>query len=1115
MSRINLSKCEPRILCSADKLPKMVLPCLQRVALWVAEYGNVSSHDLLTISTRKGVKAIFAKMVHIWQSENMMPDMNSDYLSHAVKCVIGASSITSGEWKKLTNGAIDFLSTYRSELTQGFSLFLAELHSEKIVTLPYAYNWPRAFIMQFSANDGVERTYPLPCLFADIKLLSNDGRPEYKNYTTNQKWELVTVATKMLTALGWAEPEDANYEDLEAIFEFGKNNDLKKIRVTLLVGYLVDSYDKRVPITIDGWALRQKELSAKISRSTKLESIRERAISISDEGGDRGGISDDPLLISLAWEPGHCAPDKVQNIFGDALNANVTEWAKLEAAFISFAKYETTRFPSGIGYFNIYLMIYLPAWYEKNNSFRFDYPSNPNLLISSVFISDIGVLNEECRPLTFVQWLEVVGKDRKWSTYRWYALLKQLEVFFLFIVRNGSQLPNCDRFKQPLSQADFPRISRSSGTNKRPIPRRIFVFYMRYIEALMQYFEHILQLSLDGEISADDLQVLFERDTIDTNAVASLVGLVPVVQYQKKWHRLQYVPTVAVLNQWPLKVGGRRFIPELHSIYQIYVSLHTGLRQQHIQWLDVRTFDKENNPLLVDGPVVKLWVNTDKQKSSGWAPIVSSLVIETLRKQAAWRDLIDLPSFKVPIYYEGNPHSRWGLILPLFSASASDGAPHSDYRYVADWRKILACVNAFLLDNGEQLNLGQFRIVGCSKELMDYDYFERSVELSLRYAKPGGWSPLKFKTFITPHGARVSVVSNMVTYLPADVVGRYITGQTSATVNYYTVVDSDAAVYDMVFQREYLKDLNNVHKSSKIERGGEIYSSPFIKADSVNSALAKGMRENVDEAIVSFGCISMSISDISETGIDVLKRTRYAGAVENKTEICPYGNNCPPDILKLTNGYRKCAFCPYAVRSVDHLPAICAKGRQMMEKLVSVEQTLDSSDIEARYTSDEIDRMEDERSELAAEVTAWRFAEEVLERMRQQLEAGELTTRWVVGKPEIIEGHLKAVAYPAANTEGLLARLAECIEYPTFDSPLVKAEFDLLRRRILAKQGNIRDALSSKVPVSPADECVGLIRSVMAINQLSVSDVVKMITSDDHLQGAGNPKLILTQAVAL
>lgn len=80
-----------------------------------------------------------------------------------------------------------------------------------------------------------------------------------------------------------------------------------------------------------------------------------------------------------------------------------------------------------------------------------------------------------------------------------------------------------------------------------------------------------------------------------------------------------------------------------------------------------------------------------------------------------------------------------------------------------------------------------------------------------------------------------------------------------------------------------------------------------------------------------------------------------------------------------------------------------------------------------------------------------------------------------------------------------LARLAECTAYPTLDSPQIRSQFDMLRRQMSARLGRFKEAFDLKVPANPAQECAGLLRSLAGAYQLEYEDIVRLLSTDEHL----------------
>lgn len=157
------------------------------------------------------------------------------------------------------------------------------------------------------------------------------------------------------------------------------------------------------------------------------------------------------------------------------------------------------------------------------------------------------------------------------------------------------------------------------------------------------------------------------------------------------------------------------------------------------------------------------------------------------------------------------------------------------------------------------------------------------------------------------------------------------------------------------------------------------------------------------------------------------------------------------------------------------------------------------------YTDAELDRLDEERSRIAEELTGWRLCEEVLDAARHRVARGQDTRRWLVPKPEVILQDLQRVEAPSNLTAYVLARLSECIAYPTCESPQIRARFDVLRRELLARSGQVRKAFDLTPAVDPTAECAGLLRTVVEANKLSYQDVVNLLESDGHLDRLPSP----------
>lgn len=1096
---INATKDKLVFIQAGEELNYSIIAALKLASKWILQAYGLEDLDLERVNTKSNNEAILPALIDGYILRNIDTVFSEDYVRDALELSATEGNNCPAElYRRLTksdrDGKRGYRPTYVPSLRRGFGAFLLALHIRRAVVLPYTFKWPMG-LEKDSRHRIVRRREicpleELPELLRFMRSLESQAEMQteevFSGYDVKQRERLASQGLHIVIAAGWLTPAEANYDDLIALYEANQKDQLAGSRFLgcfLLTDLLQRKYQATSPINAVGW---QEHFN--LARSVIRPILDEASL-------DRLAGYADFLEQAVNVQPSQMIPDVLkQRSCLPGLDIDVLtitkSWLAVESAYLKKVKRESNKSRlTAIGYLNIYLFAYLPYWFAAHPAFSYAYPDTPNKLIGAVFVSDLGLLDNQERPVTLVDFLGEIAANREWVNATHYATLKQIEKLFEFIEVVSSQLPTCEGFRQPLSVHDYPQTARSYGTNKRPIPRRIFKFYISYIEALVAHAEVLLNRILSG--AAPDSQMGFLKTpyamTIDCFQQQDLFGFIPVVFYGGKTIPLHRVPNVLCVDRKHLKDGRVLRIPHPHSLHQILVALYTGLRHNHIQWLDAETFDCYVDDETVNCDYAKLHVNTDKAKTVAWQSHVNFRVIEILRAQLAWRQLIAEKGFNNKVYYNNSPDTKWGQFYPLFSFSA-DGKPHSDQSYTSVWRCLLSGVQSMLPEIGEP-DLQLVRLLPSPVPYADPDQAQKLYEYGSQQKRV---CQLVLKSDITPHSARVSVVTHGISVLPADLIGHHWTGQTEATVYHYVVPDEGEINAEQ--QRQ-----NLMMRQRGYEQGYEamLVASPgrkgtFIKADDVNSRLARSLQTDVEETIAAYGCVSLSLTGDTRTGLDVLKETRALGAVYNKTEICPYGNQCPPEVVVALNGFRRCGLCHFAVRSIDHVQAITAKIRQVLEGLNEVEARLEIDDAED-LTPAEWDALSKNRDMLAEDLGAWEMSAEVLEVMRQRVEAGASAKTWHIQRPEIIEQHLKRALFPTEATDYLLARLHESEAFPALESPQIRAKFDLLRRNLLANTGNIREALRMEQPTNPAAECRGLIRSIAAAHKLGIEDIRRMM----------------------
>jgi hypothetical protein len=1108
-----------------------------RTALALAAKTSLSMHglsgiDVRSVTTKTNIRGSFAKFVtgRVIPRRGLLGEEYVNLALNAYKQKTGYLTEEQFIALMFPDGSSDYnyKKSYAKAIRPGIGIFLVALHSSAAITLPASFNWP-------SARNDAAMAAPLKRREVGSQVASEllefiRGLNSQSDSQSNAAFQAIggdrkrrewflTYATKLLLATGWHKPEDANVEDflaIKAAEEAISPGQPLPLAYKALLDVLRQAFGERMHVTSEDWVLALK--SRVNIRGSGRRPLGENALQPFFEDGTR---SDHDLLDELLqMQPGWGKIEHIESLVRlpglvADFPAMSRQWVQLEKLYIQKTARESYKgIRSAFSWWNIYLFYYLPFWFSRNSGSALRFPASPSLLFKSVFVSRLLPTAEE-RPVTFIEFMNAQSERRKWSNNSYYGTLLQLQGFLEFIELYSDELPGCEGFTQPLAPHDYPKTSRPRGTRKQPVPRRLFGVYLDYHETLLSHLNVVTERILAGEIETIAVQRLaLNENVIDTFATADVVGFVPILFTPTKTIRLQFIPNVLDIGVRKLRDGRSVLLPHPHGLHQNLTALHTGIRHNHIQWLDLELFDAKLSN--ADIEYALLLVNTDKRKKAPWTPHVSIRVIELLQAQREWHRLIGEAKFNSTHYYNDNPRTKWPKLHPLFGYT-NDGKPHSDNVYTGIWQKMLCGLQGLMPElsefgRGRQL----LRLLPPGHPPDAPDLGKKLVAFGAKFGM-GEYCPLKPMTATTPHSARVAVVSQYITFLPADLIGKYITGQKAGVVPYYVVLDPEELEAEKVHQASRMRAAL-LRSAFEPIVSGKGPSTAFVHADGVNSNLAQGMRADVDETIASYGGMSISFTERSKNGVEALRETACEDAAFNKTEICPCGNQCPPDIVKDLRGLRRCSLCPLAVRTIDHLPAVVAKKRQVAEMVDELERVLamDAKTLNAKFTSEELDDLEGDRVRLCEDLSGWILSEEVLEVARQRIAAGSEARTWVVQKPEIIERELRRVSSPTTVTEYLLARLGECVSFPTLESPQIRARFDLLRRELLARSGRLRDAFAPDVCIDPAAECAGMLKSVLAATRMTVGELAEMIDQDSHMMNlpATRLRLISTEELA-
>lgn len=983
---------------------------------------------------------------------------------------------------------------YASIYEQGLGVFLMLLHFKKLIHLPFKFKIPYS---HKTINEKKQRVdfaiNAYPKMFQEIRGLNsqNNQDSDSKFLTLDNKEILISYGSKLFLGLGWVDFKDVDVNQMLEFRDFAYNAKIFNTHppYQLFITLLSTKCPNDFPINLNEWlkVSKEKNLRNKVERKAGelIHSIKSKNASLNQEKIDLIWFSVDKLNILKEQMP--------------EISETISLWEIAEKSYLNKIKRENVApIKQSLNHLNIYLFYILHNWYKVNYS-KYGYPKSPKELKGNVFISRVIETNE-LMPPTFVEFLEQRKNERKTANEYQYSVIKNISQFFDFIQTYSDDLEGCKGFVNSISDFDLPRVKKSMGTNKGLIPRHLFGFLINYIEIIKTYNQVVLEKVLEGKVSDYDVREAFlfgKEELFDTVKLSEKVGFIPLMYWNGERVVFKELQNLLDFTIVKLKNGKPIRLPRPHLLNHVYVALQTGIRGNHIQWLDAEKF----NQLVKDRDTsfVPLYVNTDKAKNNAWSPMVHKKVLETLENQLAWRNLIDNPKFNEKIFYNNNDKTKWGSFYPLFSYG-TDGLPYSDNGYKNYWLSILVHFQNMLPKFGvKRSGLARLLPTGIS-----FNEINQDIKLKEYGASCKNKCELRWTSDITPHSARVSVVSHYITALPADIIGQYITGQTEAVVHHYVKLDP-----------QYLTELENGQRDglakSVIQKEFDGLTSSAkqhpILTDKEDSHLRQSMLSNRLETIANYGCISLNLREEGKSGVDVLIENANIKLAFNKTEICPYDNHCPSDLIKEMKGIRRCGICPYAVRSIDHLPAIAVKKRQMMELLEEIENKLAS---DSAYTIDELNNIEEERQRITEELLGWIVSEEMLEANRQNLQSSTNTSSYVVKKPEILMQNLQQVALKENDVEYLLTRLADCENFPSMESPLLKARLDLLRRQLLARLGDFKKAFDMKLPTNATQECLGVLKEVVSRYGLTQKQTVELLSTNMALSESKHQLLELS-----
>lgn len=674
------------------------------------------------------------------------------------------------------------------------------------------------------------------------------------------------------------------------------------------------------------------------------------------------------------------------------------------------------------------------------------------------------------------------------------GLLYKISAFFDYLAANSNIDNNLTGFVNPISPIDFPIVKKNSSSTKPAFSSEHFPYLLQYCYAVESFGSYIFEKVLEDQVNLYDERYRSDIDTknwTDAHKVmqTSKFGYVPIVFYRNplfdisqpkstknnlvSYEALHLLPSflfpLAEFKNKPLHY------PQLIYIRHNLVALETGIRSIHVRWLDKRTYDKNIDRSIPLPTLCKLHVNTDKVNDA-WDSTVSKNVIEVLDRHKNMNSLINDPVMNTEVWYDYHEESPFGKIISIFAKGGTPGVL-SAQSYAKYFKKLIYAFDLFCRFQLGIPSTNRMPQAICELESIDdpRDYL-KALKLTSEACK---------MIEHTPHSCRVSVVSEYIRVLPPHIIGTFITGHaTQEHVAYYAKLDP-----------AYLKSAEK-HQKNSVENAWLIDRPAMssIKAEDVASKLQQAFQRDPVNSLIDFGAISFERESNAEllSGIRVAKQRPIDSLAFMPTHICPFGNQCPADIIKdlgaVPGSRMPCGGCYYSIKTVDHLPRIHGHIRVLTDECNELEAHI----AEAKRNSASHESLlpkANHRKYIASEIISWSVTAHCLEQMYSEIKT---RSSFLVEKPQIVSEHLERLELNNCALSNLLARTAEAKSHAEYFTPQLKHQIVVARNKLLAFTGDFNRMLQeTPTGFTLIDEFRGLIRSTCEVLGLSLHDLSK------------------------
>lgn len=706
-------------------------------------------------------------------------------------------------------------------------------------------------------------------------------------------------------------------------------------------------------------------------------------------------------------------------------------------------------------YLNTYLFSYLP-WFKENIDNSITVPDgiesfNPNIFVKRTHAFSLNLDPEKILPITFPEFLVKaldIGVESGKANLNVVASAQRniLSFFEYYRELSGTKVGN------PMQVAPRIRGFSYATSTKIRIDYEYWLFFREFILSFSKIALHAFQDSILEGVHVPKLW----KDCFHSYAATEVVEFAGL--------RIEMSKLASIEDYDPKSTTSLAALICLVS--------QCGIRFSNALWLDSRTFDSLAPANCEDEKLVQVSINTDKVQLRPYQSHVSFRVIKLLRSLDKCRKQL---SFDELIYYQNNPSSKWGEIIPLFRYSLErhdEGTAHTLAsrcltNLVVSFESLLRLekieFDSYIYPSTFGLSYDDYLYLKSSRTQSSIRTFivENNCYNEEKDQAPRPVSFFSYKSSMTLHSFRKTFDSFYSLFLTNEDIGKLFTGQTPKTVGYYasnTVEDYESA-------RTLEKNMPAPFPIRKHKKNSQNIID-YIKENGIRN-------DSTNITTGAFGDFNLS---------DEYKCAPENDIAVNRTHICPYNNQCPSTIRKFLDNRKLCGICPAALSFASDAPAIAAKIKQLGDEIADLSLAIISGELLKGETED----YQQKRIILISEFSAWMARHDHL----LKISAGEV----LIGE----DGHdhyrskltYQKPAESWSEEKINLWRIFETAEVRTMQSDRIRRTATRYIRKLIK---HIDSDTMNKIEIDPVRIAALLIEKTATLNGLNLEQVVNSI----------------------